>query len=250
LADRAPGQRGATRLPGLLDAKAAVTIRAATLDYQGSTGTAIYTGVPGSQASISQGRTAIYGDSITIDQTTGDLTAAGGALSTMTLDGELSTGRAYQIRYVDATRVITFAAPPAGYVAPPAVPGMTAVLLPELSGSHGNINAGSRIEVELATEGGTAAGIKAFSNVTFSQGTGANGRSASGASTLTYEPDEQQYVMSATGTMLVKYVERTATSCREFSGRTLTFSGADDTIDVDGKQMNRASAGACAPSAR
>jgi lipopolysaccharide export system protein LptA len=125
------------RLPGLLQADTPATLTAATLDYQGGSGKAVYSGTPTAKAALSQGSTAIHADTIAIDQQNGDLTATGSAVSTMVLDGETSTARAHEIRYVDAKRLITYmakeppvlptavGAPVAGSVAastPPAVP--------------------------------------------------------------------------------------------------------------------------------
>jgi lipopolysaccharide export system protein LptA len=250
--ERAAGQRGATRLPGLLDAKTAVTVRAGTLDYDSGTGKAVYTGVATNQASITQGTTAILADAIVIDQSTGDLTATGNAIVEMALDSGSSTGSAHEIRYVDAMRVITYSAPPTGYIAPVLPPGVKAFREPQLQIPQGNVTAGTRITVTLAKDAPRAEQIDARTNVSIKLGTGLSTRTASGGLRLLIDPPAKKYVMTAGGTTLVKIVERSGTACREFTGRSLTFYETGDTIDIDGKQINRTqtTSTACAPSVR
>ena len=132
----------------------------------------------------------------------GDLTATGSANAIMTLDGRESSGRAHEIRYVDAQRLITYAAPPAGYVAPPVRPGGNVVApTPQLTLPQGTITAGSRIEMKLAKEGSKLEGLDAWTNVTMLQKTAQGSRTATGGATLTYDPGKQQFEMTAgTGT--------------------------------------------------
>ena len=141
---RPTAQQGPSRMPGLLKADAAVTIRAASLDYQGEGGKAVYAG----RASITQSDTSINADTIALDQKNGDLTATGNDIATMILDGGTTTGRAHEIVYLDAPRLIRYSAPAAGTILPPVPAGRPApARLPQLSGPQGELTAASRIDV-------------------------------------------------------------------------------------------------------
>ena len=238
---RAAASQGPNRMPGLLKQDVGATIRAGALDYDGSAGKALYSG----RALMSQGDTSISGDTLELDQSKGDLVATGNAISTMAMDNAQSTGRAHQIRYIDADRVIRYAAappPPAGTVPPPApvppVPGARGrgaappANQPQLSVPQGDLRADEKIEVVLAEGGGKAERIEAFTNVSMRQ---PGQRTASDAATLTYHADEQKYVMTAGATAPVKLVA----DCREFRGKTLTFYGTDDRISIDGQDERR-----------
>src|SRR5688572_31192951 len=106
---RAEKDQGANKVPRLLKTDAPVIIRAQDLEYDSRTGTAIYTDT-GRSARLDQGdETAISGERISIDQTKGDLTVTGNAISTLMLDNKLTTGRGHEIRYTDEKRLITYA---------------------------------------------------------------------------------------------------------------------------------------------
>jgi lipopolysaccharide export system protein LptA len=251
--ERAAAERPATRLPGMLDQKEAVTIGGERLDYEGGAGKAIYAG----SARLTQGSTTtIRAETLTLDQMKGDLTATGGAIAVMTLDGRRSSGRAHEIRYVDAQRLITYAAPPSGYVAPPAPPGGNVVATtPQLIlDPQGTISAGSRIDIKLAKEGAKLEGLDARTNVTMVQKTGQGSRTATGGARLTYDPGKQQFEMTAgSGTTLVKIVDRSSPpSCHEFSGRSVIFFESGERIIVDGNEKNRTqfTSSACAAVSR
>jgi phage baseplate assembly protein gpV len=82
--------------------------------------------------------------------------------------------------------------------------------------------------------------LEAFTNVTLKMET----KSAAGAR-LTYDAAKEQYVISGERAIPVTVVVRTAAttttpqSCREWSGRTLTFYKSTDTISVDGNEESR-----------
>jgi len=193
------------------------------------------------RALLTQGRTTIHSNTLTLDQANGDLTATGDAVATMTLDGGDSTGRAHEIRYVDAMRLITYAAPPPGYVAPRAVPGVTVAREPQLSVPQGTISAGTRIDVRLAKEGAMLQEIDARTNVSMRQTIGQGNRTATGGERLTYLAGKQQFEMvAARGGTLVKIVDRSSpSSCREFSGRSVIFFESGEAIIIDGQDTNR-----------
>jgi lipopolysaccharide export system protein LptA len=242
-AARPAAEQGPNRLPGLLKADAAATITASTLDYEGDGGRAVYSG----RALLAQDDTTIRADSLTLDQKVGDLTATGNAVSTMILDGEVSTGRAHEIRYTDAKRVIRYAAPPPGTVFPPADAGRGSALArePQLSGPQGNLDAAGRIEIRLAESGSASQQIDAYSNVRLLIGD----RRATGGATLTYHAAEEKYVMTAGSAAPLVLVS----ACRESRGKTLIFYKANDKLEIDGKEERRTgterAGGACTPTA-
>ncbi len=239
---RAAANQGPNRMPGLLKQDVGATIRAGSLDYEGDVGKALYSG----RALMSQGDTSITGDTLELDLSKGDMVATGNAISTMAMDNAQSTGRAHQIRYIDAQRVIRYAAappPPPGTVpAPvpvaPVVPGARGrgaappANEPQLNVPQGELRADGKIDLVLAEGGGKAERIEAQTNVRMQQ---PGQRTASDAATLTYHADEQKYVMTAGATAPVKLVAE----CREFRGRTVTFFGSDDRILIDGQDVRR-----------
>ncbi|MGH9348332.1 MAG: LPS export ABC transporter periplasmic protein LptC, partial [Vicinamibacterales bacterium] len=96
--------QGTPKTPGLLQKEQPANVSAASLRYEGDSGHAVYTG----SAQLWQGDTAIRGDTITIDQEKGRLSASGSARSTIALGTETSVGRADAIRYDDASRQIIY----------------------------------------------------------------------------------------------------------------------------------------------
>ena len=237
-----------SKLPGLLEEGQGANVNANTLEYQGAGGKAIYSG----GAALWQGETAIRGDVITLDQEKGDLIAAGSARSTLMLDTGASIGTADEIRYDDATRLITYRAPPPPPAAlPPVVPPTAAgagargvaspaaaappvfavppAAQPHLIGAQGDIRA-DRIEIRLGTENGRADKLEAYTNVAVRVDT----RVATGAR-LTYFSEDERYLLSGAPNVGVAVVE----GCRETTGKTLTFFKSTDRIIVDGNEELR-----------
>ena len=244
-----------SKLPGLLKAGEGANVNANALEYAGAGGKAIYTGA----AALWQGETAIRGDVITLDQAKGDLIAEGAARSTLMLDTGSSVGTAAEIRYDDATRLVTYKAPPPMLmpVAPPLAAAATAspaatrpvatptsppplvaaspvlgvptAAQPHLIGAQGDIRA-DRIEIKLGTENGRADRLEAYTNVTVRVDT----RIATGAR-LTYFSEDGRYLLSGAPNIGVAVVE----GCRETTGKTLTFFKSTDRIIVDGNEELR-----------
>ena len=107
--------------------------------------------------------------------------------------------------------------------------------------------------MKLAKEGSKLEGLDARPNVTMLQKTEQGSRTATGGARLTYDPGKQQFEMTAgTGATLVKIVDRSGPSCREFSGRSVVFYETGDNIVIDGRGINRTQIepSACAPVAR
>ncbi len=214
----------ATRVPGLLEAGQVVNVNAARFDYDGAAGRAVYAG----DATLWQGQTAIRGERIVLDQSKGDLSATGGARSTLKLDTGMSLGRGNEITYLEAERTVT-------YVGDKRTPA-------QLSGAQGDLRAG-RIQAQLASARAGAGGkldrLQADSQISLS----VDRRTVSGEH-LTYFAMDERYVVTGSAAVPVKVVE----PCRETTGRTLTFFKSADRIVVDGNEEVRTQStggGAC-----
>jgi lipopolysaccharide export system protein LptA len=109
--------------------------------------------------------------------------------------------------------------------------------LAQLSGPDGDLR-GGRIEVVLARDGNQVERLEAYGDVRMVLGA----RTAVGAR-LTYHAAEEKYVMSGAGVTPVRIRE----SCRETTGRTLTFFKSTDRMVVDGNETRRVETRPCTP---
>ena len=219
----------AGRLPGLLKEGQPASINADLLDYKGGNGRAEYTGT----ATLVQGDTAIRGDAIVLDREKGDMVASGSARSTLTLDTGRTDGRGDEIKYDEAKRTVTYSMNP---VAPTSGQTVSAPLA-QVSGPDGDLRA-ERIEIVLATGANAVDRLEAYNRVTMVLGA----RTATGGR-LTYHAKEERYVMSGTGAESVSIRE----SCRDTTGRTLTFFKSTERILVDGNETRRTETKPCTP---
>jgi lipopolysaccharide transport protein LptA len=243
------------RLPGLLKEGQPASVNAEQLDYRGSNGRAEYTGI----ATLVQGDTAIRGDRLVLDQQKGDMVASGSARSTLVLDKGRMEGRGNEIRYSDSMRTVTYSsaaaalttgsaavAPTTGAAAVAPTTGSAAAAqatgppaptpLAQVAGPDGDLRA-QRIEVVLAGDNAVER-LEAYTRVTIVLGA----RTASGGR-LTYHAQEERYVMSGMGATPVTFRE----SCRETTGRTLTFFKSTERIVVDGNERSRTETKPCTP---
>jgi lipopolysaccharide export system protein LptA len=224
--------QGQSKTPGLLKQGQPVNVSAASLQYQGDPGHAVYTG----GAQLWQGDTAIRGETVVIDQDKGNLSAAGNARSTLTFGADSSIGRAEEIRYEDASRQVTYVgrkpAPDSvkpGQGAKPAPASAAQAAPAQLSGPQGDLNA-HRIVVHLAKTESRMERLEAFDDVSLRLDT----RVATSAR-LTYFSEDERYVLAGTPAVPVKVVE----ACRETSGQALIFFKSTDRIIVDGNEERR-----------
>jgi len=219
------------RLPKLLKEGQPASVNAERLEYGATTNRAEYRG----NATLVQGDTAIRGDSIVIDQQKGDLLAAGSARSTLVLDAGRTDGRANDIRYDESRRTVTYSSEGVA----PTTPQRATVPLAQVSGPDGDMRA-ERIEIVLADRENAVNRVEGYNRVTIVLGS----RTASG-SRLTYYAEEERYVMAGAGATPVSFRE----SCRETTGRTLTFFKSTDRIVVDGNETRRTETKPCTPPA-
>ncbi len=203
-ADKAGG-----RMPAILSSDEPVNITADALDYDGTASHAVYTG----HARLWQGDTAIQGDSITLDDRTGDLSASGGVRTSMRVDQVdektkkkervMLIGLAEHLQYVDATRLATY------------------TTHARLNGPQGDLTA-NKIELYLSAAGDAVDRLEGYTGIDLRQ----TGRTVTG-DRLSYFGKDERYVVTGEP---VKIDEE----CRETLGKTLTFFRSTDRIVVDG----------------
>lgn len=235
---RRPTEQGASNVPRLLKGDAPLEIRASSLDYDSRTGHAVYTGGPDRQVTLVQGETSMIGETVVIDQSKGNLSATGKALSVLVLDNKKTTGRADVIRYSDEDRKITFAS------APKASSGNASLKSPESTLSAGGIT------VVLAPKENTLESMTALRNVQMSDATH---RMTDGA-TLSYTAAKEEYEVKGDGTKRIVIEWKNGEQCRRSSGNLVIFYKGNDKVTVDGGQTSTAatapSGSACTPAAR
>lgn len=224
---RAEKERGANKVPRLLESDQPVTIKAPSLEYDSRKGTAVYSGGK-ARLDQSASETVIIGDQIAIDQTNGDLTVTGNANSALMLDDKLSRGVAHEIRYTDAKRLITYVSAAKGSTSEVSL----------ISGPDSRLHAGS-IDMTLNAKDNVLDSMKANRNVRVVEGA----NTVTGGATLDYTAATGQYVVTAAGTTPVSIVTREGDGCRSFSGNEITFNkDKDKPLVIDGQIRNTATA--------
>ena len=203
----------ATKRPGLLSEKEPVQIVAAKLTYDESSKRADYSG----QAKLMQGDTRIDGDSLTLDETKGDLIASGKVTTTLVIEEKDNTaarprptiGRAGSFNYSDQTRTATY------------------TTTAQLDGNQGNLRADT-IEMKLDKTENTLDGLEAKGQITAL----VDRRTVTGVQ-LTYSPTDDKYVVNGAP---VKMIDA---DCQETNGKMLTFWKASERVIVDGNDEVR-----------
>ncbi len=213
------GQASETKLPSLLKQDQPVNVTATDLEYDGAVSKATYTGT----AQLWQADTAIRGDTVVVDNKSGDLTASGSVATAVVLDevkrdkttGQTSKSRAQSLgtstdfKYEEATHCATYTGDA------------------HLKGSEGDMQA-DRIELYLKASGNELDRAEAYDKVILKE----TGRTTTG-SRLSYFADDERYLASGTPVKVVDECDF------ETAGKTLTFHKAADTITFDGKKQFR-----------
>jgi lipopolysaccharide transport protein LptA len=208
------GDATATKRPGLLGEAEPVQIVAAKLIYDETAKRADYSG----QARLLQGETTIFADSLTLDETRGDVIANGKVVTTLVIAekdkpaaGKVKPmiGRAGSFTYSDQTRMATY------------------TTTAQLDGDQGNLRA-AKIEMKLAKADNTLDGLEATGQVTAL----VDKRTVTGAH-LAYSPGDDKYVVTGAPVRMID------ADCQETSGKTLTFWKASDRFIVDGNEEVR-----------
>ncbi len=204
--------------PGLLAEKEAVQIVGEKLVYDEASRKADYTG----KVTLLQGDTTIQSESLTLDETRGDLSASGKVMTQLAI-AEKETGqdaapagkpkpmigRAASFAYSDEARKATYST--------------TA----QLDGDQGNLRAAT-IEVRLAKDDNTLDGLVANGQVTAL----VDKRTVTGTH-LTYTPGDDKYIVTGAPVRMLD------ADCQETLGKTLTFWKASDRVTVDGNNEVR-----------
>src|SRR5688572_22203426 len=202
----------AAKRPGLLGDTEPVQIVSDKLSYDETTRQADYSG----QVRLIQGDTTITADTLTLDETKGDLTANGKVVTNLLItekDAAAKTkptvARAGSFTYSDQTRLATY------------------TTTAQLDGDQGNLRAG-KIELRLAKTENTLEGLEADGQVTAL----VDRRTVTGGH-LSYSPGDDRYIVTGAP---VKMIDA---DCQETSGKTLTFWKASDRVQVDGNDEVR-----------
>ena len=221
-------QTTARRKPAILTDTEPVNVTAAELQYDAQLAKGVYTG----GARLWQGETTVQGDTIEIDDETGNLAAHGQARTRMmlqqtdaktkTIETVESIGSADDFVYDDGSRRATYTSKA------------------HLTGPQGDVSA-KKIELYLDEDGRTLDRAEAYEDVAARlQG----GQQAFGAR-LTYFAADERYKMTGAPVKILEIVEG---GCRETVGASLTFTRSTDTISVVGTEGNRSRTmpGSCA----
>ena len=200
------------RRAGMLKQDQPVYAMSAVLNYDSASRLAVYESVAPALARLWQGETTIVGQTITVDDSTGNLTAKGKVASTLMLEQRNDKTNAVEqvpsvasstdLLYEDALRRATYTG--GAHVA----------------GPQGDLRA-LRIELYLKEGGSELEKVEGYDAVSMKE----SARVASG-DRLTFFNDEGRYVM-------VGMPVRIVADCRETTGRTLTFFKATNNIMVD-----------------
>jgi len=214
-----PGEGNDVKLPAMLKQDQPVNVVANTLDYDGTKAKGTYTGT----ARLWQGETSIKGETIVIDDKTGDLTANGSVATASILDSknkakeeetkpagrQASVATAKALKYDDAARRLTYTGDA------------------HMNGPEGDMMA-TKIELYLKPSGDELDRAEAYENLTLRE----QSRKTTGAR-LTYTTADEKYIVTGAPVTIVDQCER------QTMGKTLTFLKSTDSIVIDGNQQFR-----------
>lgn len=217
---RPSGQEGA-HLPGLLKQDQPVTVTSNRLAYDGAAGHAVYSG----SARLWQGDTSVRGDTIVVDDKSGNLEAHTKIRTEMMLDevdaktgarkATRTVGEADNFVYDDAKRVAIYT-------------GTARIVGPE-----GDLT-GEKIELFLRANANELERVEAYGangSVVVKQ----EGRTATGAR-LTYTVETETYLMTGTP---VTAIETAPGDCKKSDGAVLTFQRALGSVSTAGNGLIR-----------
>jgi lipopolysaccharide export system protein LptA len=218
------GERDAGgKLPALLKGDEPVNVTSNHLDYDGGKALATYTG----NAKLFQGQTSVLGDTIVVDDRSGNLTAKGGVRTRMFLEEMDSktkktrlvetTATGDTLVYEDAKRLATYTTGPTAKA--------------HIVGTQGDVTA-DRIQLFLKKDTNELERAEADGNVVVKEGV----RTATGQH-LTYTPADDKYVMTG---LPVQIEERTPTDCRMTEGNMLTFLRTSVDMRIEGSPTSPA----------
>lgn len=215
-----PGESSESKMPAMLKQDQSVFVKSEKMDYDGTISAATYAGA----ALLFQGDTSIKGDTIAIDNKSGNLTASGSVTTTSMLEQSGKAGSkdakdpkkrsasiatAKELKYDDSDRHLIYTGDA------------------HMTGPEGDMTA-SRIELYLKPSGDELERAEAYENLTLRE----QNRETKGAK-LVYTTADETYVITGSPVRVVDQCQR------ETVGRTLTFNKGADTIVVDGNSQIR-----------
>ncbi|MEP6916700.1 MAG: LptA/OstA family protein [Acidobacteriota bacterium] len=217
----AAGSDQPTHLPSLLKPDQVVTVTSNRLEYDGAVGHAVYSG----NSRLWQGDTTVRGDTIIVDDKTGNLEARLNVLTDMMLDevdaetnvrkSTRTKGGSEYFLYDDAKRLATYTGKA------------------HLLGAEGDVSA-DKLELYLkpdTNELDRAEGYGDNGKVIVKEG----GRTATGAR-LTYTAATKSYLITGTP---VEGVELAPNDCKQSFGAVATFQRAVGTLEMQGNGVIR-----------
>jgi LPS export ABC transporter protein LptC len=210
------GSTDTTKLPAMLKSDKPVFVNSNGLEYDG-TSTAVYSG----DARLFQDQTTVAGDTITLDDKTGNLTATKSVRTVMFFDdvdpktkerkSTRTTAVADKLVYEDAKRLATYTGDESQ--------------LANMAGAQGDLTA-ERIQLFLKEGGNELERVEADGRVEVKEGQ----RRAKGDH-LTYTAADETYVMNGNPLEADRYAPN---ECTRTIGKTLRFRRGDETLIVDG----------------
>lgn len=213
---RGNGADDKSRLPSMLKSDEAVFVHSEALEYDGKSN-AVYTG----EARLFQGPTTVAGDTITLDDRNGNMTAEGNVRTVMFFDDvdpktkvkktTQTVGTADRLVYQDDKRLATY------------ITGDTATA--HIVGPQGDVTA-ETIDLYLKAKENELERAEADKKVTVKEGL----RTAQGDH-LTYTAADETYVMKGNPLQVDRH---SPGECSRTMGVTLRFRRGDDTLVVDG----------------
>ena len=213
---RANGKPDQGKMPSMLKPDEPVFVHANRMEYDG-TSAAIYTG----DARLFQKQTTVAGETITLDDRQGNLTAEGKVRTVMMFEdvnpktkerkASQTTATADRLVYDDAKRLATYTTGPTANA--------------HIVGPQGDL-AGERIELYLKEGASELERVEADGKVSVKEGQ----RRARGDH-LTYTALDETYVMTGNPVEIDRYAPG---ECTRTLGVTVRFTRIDDTVVVDG----------------
>jgi lipopolysaccharide export system protein LptA len=191
-----------------------VNVTGKALNYDGAISKATYTGA----ALLWQGDTSVKGDSIVIDDRTGDLSASGSVSTTTMLEDVDKDKKKTRVRSIGTSK---------GFQYDDALHRATYTGDAHLSGPEGDMQ-GAKVELYLKPSGDELDRAEAYSDVTLHD----HHRKTTG-NRLTYTTADGRYVVTGTPVKIIDECQR------ETVGKTLTYLKTADTMVVDGNEQTR-----------
>ena len=205
---------GAAKRPALLGDKEPVNVVADALVYDEQARRGVYTG----QARLFQGDTVIQADTLTLDESKGDLTASGKVVTTLVIAGNATPAGAKPKSTIVRAGTFTY-----GDEDRKAVYGTLA----QMNGEQADLNADT-ITLSLTPGENRLARLDASGAVKAT----VDKRVVTGTR-LAYEPEGDKYVVNGAPVTMID------ADCQQTTGKTLTFFKGSDRVLVDGNEEIR-----------